>query len=104
MDKNILTKRKLLDMQKRVDEFRVPPDCGRVPGKLEAIFSGFTANWYKNWVVLFSIPVLYGYVQPTHLEYWRHFVLGCRIPCKYSLSTRDLQLADALLLRFCSKN
>ena len=99
----VLTKSKLLDMQKRVDEFYVPPDCGRIPGKLESNFSGFTANQYKNWVVLYSIPVMYGHVETIHLECWRHYVLACRILCKFALSTVDIQLADALLLRFCTK-
>ena len=100
---DILTKSNLLNMQRRVDEFHVPPDCGRIPRKLESNFSGFTANQYNNWVVLYSIPVMYGHVETIHLECWRHYVRACRILCKYDLSTHDIQLADTFLLRFCTK-
>ncbi len=32
-----------------------------------------------------------------------HYVLACRILCRFALTTRDIQLADALLLCFCTK-
>ena len=42
-------------------------------------------------------------MPPEHLECWRHFVLACRIICKQSLSTTDVDLADCHLNRFCTK-
>ena len=36
----ILTQAKLLKMQEFTDSFHVPPDCGRIPRKLESAFSG----------------------------------------------------------------
>ena len=59
----ILTQAKLLKMQEFTDSFHVPPDCGRIPRKLESAFSGFTAAQFKNWVTLYSIPALYGHVE-----------------------------------------
>lgn len=32
---------------------------------------------------------------------WGDFVLACRILCKHSLTIADINLSDALLLRFC---
>jgi len=36
-----------------------------------------------------------------HLECWRQFVLACRILCHQKLSHSQLDLADALLIKFC---
>ena len=38
-----------------------------------------------------------------HLEVWRHFVLASRLLCKRQLSKDEIKVADALLLRFCSR-
>ena len=84
-------------------KFHVPSNIGRIPRKIETGFSGFTADQFKNWVMLYSIPVLFDRIDVTHLECWRRFVLACRLLCQKSLSTSDLQFADALLMQFCSK-
>ena len=86
----VLTHTKLLEMQQLIDDIHVPPDCGRIPRKLETSFAGFTAAQFKNWVTLYSIPALYGQVEKDHLECWRHFVLTCRILCKNSLNLTDI--------------
>ena len=66
-------------------------------------FAGFTADQFKNWITLFSIPSLFGILTGQHLECWRHFVIACRILCRRSLSHNDISLADALLMKFCIK-
>ena len=70
-----------VSLQKTVDSI-VPSDVGRIPRKIETGFSGFTADQFKNWVTLFSIPSLHGILNEEHLECWRHFVLACRLFCK----------------------
>ena len=35
------------------------------------------------------------------LECWRHFVLACRLLCQQRISFTELDLADALLIKFC---
>ena len=100
---NILTQQKFSEMQELLNKFHVPSDVGRITRKIETGFSGFTADQFKNWVMLYSIPVLFDRIDVTHLECWRRFVLACRLLCQKSLSTSDLQFADALLMQFCSK-
>ena len=39
----------------------------------------------------------------SHLECWRHFVLACRLLCQHKLSFSEIDLADALLIKFCKK-
>jgi len=61
--------------------------------KIASGFSGFKAVQFKNWITIYSIPVLFKILPPEHLECWRHFVLACRILCKQSLSKADIELA-----------
>jgi hypothetical protein len=68
IDRGIITQTQLLEMQKFVDGFHVPPDIGRLPRKLETGFSGFTAAQFKNWVNLYSIPSLCGIIENHHLD------------------------------------
>ena len=49
------------------------------------------------------MPVLSDVLPSSRLECWRHFVLTCRILCKQELSKTELQIADTLLIRFCTK-
>ena len=37
-------------IQKRMDNFTVPADIGRIPHKIATGFSSFTADQWKNWV------------------------------------------------------
>ena len=89
-------------IQDNVNRMVVPSDIGRIPHKIASSFSGFTADQFKNWTTIYSIPALYGILPSEHLQCWRHFVLACRILCKQSLSVADIRLADALLLQFCT--
>lgn len=88
-------------IQEVIDRIHVPMDIGRIPRKIETGFSGCTADQYKNWVTLYSIPCLHSILNCDQLENWRHFVLACRILCKRKLTRSDVALADALLMRFC---
>ena len=101
--KNILSKDIMKTVQTTVDSMRVPSDVGRIPRKIETSFSGFTADQFKNWVVLYSIPSLHGLIDEDHLECWRHFVLACRLLVQKSISVTDVNTADALLMQFCRR-
>ena len=90
-------------LQDCVDAMVVPSDIGRIPNKIASGFAGFTADQFKNWIVVFSIPALHGILPQDHFECWRQFVLACRILCKKSLTTADVILSDLLLLDFCKR-
>ena len=87
-------------IQERVNSTVVPPDVGRIPQKISSKFVGFSADQWKNWTVYYSPLVLHDLKEGEHLQCWRHFVLACRIMCKYTVSISDIRLADALLLQF----
>ena len=102
-DECLLSSTQIQSIQDRMDNRYVPSDTGRIPRKIETKFSGFTADQYKNWVTLYSIPSLHGVLESEHLERWRHFVIACRLLCKCSISESDVTVADALLLQFCRR-
>ena len=100
---NIITKSSLPVIQKVIDDMKVPTDIGRIPRKIESGFDHFTADQYKNWVNLYSVPCLHGILSSDHLENWRHFVLACRLICQHTLTLEQVTLIDAFLLRFCKR-
>ena len=103
LEKNHLTQAHLKSMQEFIDRVHVPVESGRIPHKVSSGFSNFTANQYKNWVSLYSIPSRYGRIETQCLECWRSLVLACRLLCKPSLASSDIDMADRLLMKFCLK-
>lgn len=103
LEQQLITKSDLNVIQKRVDAICVPHGIGRIPSKISSSFSGFTADQFKNWTDTYSLLSLYDILDKDNLELWRHFVLASRILTQMQITTTELQLADALLLRFCNR-
>ena len=103
MKENLLSVSHFESTQNFVDRMNVPSDIGRIPTKINSGFSGFKADQFKNWIIVYSIPALFNILPSEHLECWRHFVLACRILCKQHLSHDDVRLADVLLMSFCRR-
>jgi len=103
IDQGWIDKRHFISIQSFVDDLILPSHIGRIPQKIGSAFSGFKADQFKSWILIYSIPALYSILPAEHLECWRHFVLACRILCKQRLSTTEIDLADILLLRFCNR-
>ena len=79
---------------------KTPTGVGRIPGKIETGFSGFTADQFKNWVRLFYSMFK---TNPSSRWLWVLATLARRILCQHALTTHDIVLADALLLHFSKK-
>lgn len=77
LEQNIISSRDFFQLQSLVDSFCVPSDIGGIPRKIATVFRGFTADQKKSWVIIFSIPCLFGILPSMHFECWRHFVLAC---------------------------
>ena len=60
IQQDILTRSAMTSMQGTIDSMTVPTEVGRIPGKVEFGFDHFTADQFKNWVIFYSIPCLYG--------------------------------------------
>ncbi|XP_068716184.1 uncharacterized protein [Montipora foliosa] len=89
-------------IQELVDSMTVPQDIGCIPGKISCSFSGFTADQWKNWTVIYSIFALKGLLPDNHLECWRHFVLACKRLGKRVPTDDDIEIGDSYLMKFCT--
>jgi len=89
-------------IHQRLKCFQLPVNIGRIPSRIES-GATFTAQQWLNWTIYFSIYCLYNLLSVDEIEFWRHYVLACRIPCKKELTQDDITVADTLLLRFCKR-
>ena len=101
IENDIITKDKMKVIQTRVDSIRVPSDIGRIPRKIASSFGGFTAEQWKNWVIVYSMFALRGILPQAHYSCWQAFVLSYYFLCRREISDTELKKADALLLKFC---
>ena len=79
----------------------VPQDIGRIPGKISSSFTGFTADQWKNWTLVYSLFALKGILPEEHLQCWRFFVLACKTLGKRVLTGNDIEIGDKYLMQFC---
>lgn len=73
-----------------------------MPVKISSNFAGFTADQWKNWIMVYSVALKD--VLPTeHMRYWLLFVKACILLGTRSLTTQNISLADQYLVLFCKK-
>ena len=102
-EKNLINENDFKGMQEKIDDIQCPADIGRLPRKIYTGFSGFTADQFKNWAIIFSMYVLKDYLPKEQLLCWQKFVQACRIICCQVITNQNIILADQLLLSFCKK-
>ncbi len=61
-------------IQSKVDSFVTPSDIGRIPQKIGSNFSGFTAEQWRNWTLIYSLFSLKGILPYKHYDCWLLFV------------------------------
>ena len=98
IDKNLLSKSDLAKIEYRIKLFHVPSDCGRVPFKIS---SAFTAEQWRNWIIIYSPVVLKGLLPNEHLRCWLLYVKACHLLCYRIINHPHIFTADLLLLNFC---
>lgn len=87
------------DLQEKVNSFVTPDDVGRIPSKI-ASFSGFTADQWRNWILIFSLYSLKEILPYQHYRCWHLFVKACY--CRRSIEIAELEEGDRLLWNFVS--
>lgn len=102
-DLGLITSRQLNDIQKHVDQFVTPSDVGRIPGKISSGFSGFTAEQYRNWTLIFSLSALKDILPHQHFNCWHYFVKACHLMCRQEISVEQVEEADNYIDLFCKK-
>lgn len=97
----LIDRNKLKDIEARVHNVTSPNNIGRIPRKISSSFGGFTADQWKNWVILFSMYALHGILPYEHYKCWQAFALSCYFLCRKTVTRVDVQKADLLLNKFC---
>ena len=95
---NILKESDLEIVQAKVDAFVTQHDVGKIPTKISSSFSGFTAEQWKNWTLIFSLYSLKELLPYQHYQCWHLFVKACYMFCRHSI-----MLEDRFIIDFCKK-
>ena len=101
MKKSLVNDADLFAIQGIIDIMELPSYIGRIPYKIASSASSFTADQFKSWTCYFSIICLHDILPQDHVRCWQCFVLAARILCQMSVTHTEIELADALLLKFC---
>lgn len=80
-----------------VSKFKTPQNIGRIPLKISSGFSGFTADQWRNWIVIFSPICLKGILCASHLRCSLLFVQACRLLCTRIITVEAVEQADKYL-------
>ena len=92
------------DIQKEVDHILPPGNVERIPHKIAAGFSGFTAEQWMLWTMLYSPLVLRNKIPQELYDHWILFSQACSLLCSPSIYINDVNKADELLVTFCTKH
>ena len=102
MDKGQLPHKAIGTLQKKIKKFSIPSDMGRLPCNLST-FSGFTANQWKNWILVYSSVVLKDIIPVADYNCWLLFVRACSLLVSGAITTDDIEMADEFLFLFCTQ-
>ena len=100
-EQKILTDEHFHAIQTKVDDF-CTEDIGRIPTKISSGFSGFKAEQWRNWTLLFSLYSLKDILPHSHYNRWQLFVKACHLLCQRTITKTDIERANMLLNEYCS--
>ena len=101
IEEGILCQQKLKQIQDTIEQIHAPVDVGRLPAKVASSFSGFKADQWRNWVLIYSTICLKGVIDGSHLRCWLLFVKACRLICTRSITQENVEVAHSFLVQFC---
>ena len=101
MAKGIVAPNDLKLLEERVSQMQCPYDVGRIPLKISSGFSGFTADQWLNWTVVYSAVALKGIIDQNHYNCWLLYVKACSMLCCKFIKKSDVSTADQYLQQFC---
>ena len=88
-------------LQEKVDLINPPPKVGRIPRKIESGFAAFTADEWKNFILIYSSFALKDIVDTQHYNCWCLLVSACALLCRPILPSDYVDQAHILLIEFC---
>ena len=101
VDEKVLTQNDLQRIQKKMEEFQVPADLGRIPGKVHCGegFSNFTADQWRNFFLIYATVVLWEHLLPRDRKILTHFVRVCTILVRRIIEVDDMREAHERLIK-----
>ena len=94
----IIDKPNFIHIQEKIDSFLTPSDIGRIPLKIS---SGFTAEQWWNWTLIYSLCSLKEILPHRHYDCWLQFVKATSLLCRRQITLQQLDEGDTLLMKFC---
>jgi hypothetical protein len=93
IDENVLTQNALQSIQKKMNEFQVPTDLGRIPGKIHSGegFSNFTTDQWKNFFLIYATVVLWDHLSYIDRKILTYFVRVCTILVRRIVHFDDIE-------------
>ena len=102
-DNGVLNPNIFTQLQEKIDAIVPPTKIGRIPRKIDSNFSSFTADEWKNWILVYSLYCLSGIVDEQHYECWRLLVESCILYCQFVITADHIHQAHSLLVEYCKK-
>ncbi|GBC23995.2 hypothetical protein GLOIN_2v1786147 [Rhizophagus irregularis DAOM 181602=DAOM 197198] len=101
IDEGVLTEKDLQSIQKKMDEFKVPSDLGRIPGKIHCGegFSNFTADQWRNFFLIYATVALWNHLPGKDRKILTYFVRVCTILVRRIVEINDMKEAHELLIK-----
>jgi hypothetical protein len=92
VDMGVLSSNDLNNIQKKMNEFQVPADLGRIPGKIYCGegFSNFTADQWRIFISIYATVVLWEYLEEVDRKILTYFVRICHLFVNRILETKSL--------------
>ncbi|MES9880914.1 MAG: hypothetical protein ABW185_08540 [Sedimenticola sp.] len=103
VDSDILSKSDLQTIGNKIKQVTIATDIGRIPCNIATNHGHFTAQEWKNWVLVYSMFVLQGVLEERYLRHWQKFVIASLHICKPCISSRSVTIAHTCFVSFCQK-
>ena len=100
-EKGVLSSQALVEIQQIVDSVEVPSSVGRIPAKITSGFADFTADQWKNWILIYSLVALKNVIPAADYLCWTAFVNACILLCSQKVTPDTISQAHDLILEFC---
>ena len=100
IDNCILTQDNLAEIDRKIRNFKLGGDMGRLPSNIASNWGGFTAEQWKNWTLIYSLYVLNGILPDRHYKCWHTFVTACLKLVSPIVRMTDARIADHLFIKF----
>ncbi|GES82418.1 hypothetical protein GLOIN_2v1644898 [Rhizophagus clarus] len=78
----------------------MPIEIGRPPHDIFKYHNGYKAVEWRNWIILFSLPLLKTYLDKRHLQGWTYFVKAVKLCLEPEISKEQIDDVQLLLKKF----